>query len=227
MVAVSPETILISLMQPPALPDLQAEPIADIPAPPTPEPDTNQSPPDVESTPEFIFAESDEIEAPAEPETSVEQPPSFQGTIEEVGTSGSFNGANGDDASHEDTDTYVADSESGAGNTEEAAAVEDPDPDLDAILTEYRNRVKSAILAHRTYPATARRLGREGEVRVQFNVSASGLVSSVEIISSGGDSSLDNAARDAVMSASPVAPIPEELEADSLTLSILIVFQLN
>ncbi len=99
--------------------------------------------------------------------------------------------------------------------------------DVDRILAEYRAQVLAAVSAHKVYPAIARRLGREGSVRVRFRVVKDGLVSSVEVTESSGYSSLDDAARSAVEDASPVPAIPEELGEESLVMSLLIVFSLD
>jgi len=100
-------------------------------------------------------------------------------------------------------------------------------PDLDAIREAYKRRVLSEIESTRVYPQMARRLGREGTVTVRFTVASDGSVSNLSIVESSGTDSLDDAARDAVISSSPLPPIPEELETGSLILSLEIVYTLD
>jgi len=99
--------------------------------------------------------------------------------------------------------------------------------DLDAIRSDYSSRVLAAISVHKVYPAQARRLGQEGIVRVRFNVTSDGTVTDVQVEESSGFQSLDNAAVDAVIASSPVPAVPSELGASVLTLSLLIVFDLD
>jgi TonB family protein len=130
---------------------------------------------------------------------------------------------NGGDVEAEESDGDSADAaDPNVDEVEESGAV-----DSEAILAGYRSAVLAAIDAHKVYPPVARRLGQEGDVRVRFRVSSDGEVSSVEIETSSGVTSLDEAAREAVLSASPVSPIPPELQHDSLTLSLLIIFSLD
>ena len=102
-----------------------------------------------------------------------------------------------------------------------------PGPDLDAILAGYRRQVLADISAHKAYPPTARRLSQEGEAKVRFRIAANGAISDVSLVTSSGIDSLDQAALEAVKSASPVHPIPGELNENSLVLSLTVVFSLD
>jgi len=112
---------------------------------------------------------------------------------------------------------------SDVGNDEEPTSV----IDLDSILNDYRIRILSEISQHKEYPAICRRMGQEGSVVVRFDVSVTGEVSNIELADSCGILALDFAATDAVEAASPVSPVPEELNADTLTLSLTITFELD
>jgi TonB family protein len=217
----TPETIYVKLAQIDRIEESAGEPVfAPLP----------------EETEKFLESPVYQPETPAVTDENPPEQGSDEITGSETGIAGGStdgagvgNGTVAADGSNGDGDVRVPDGrvESAAGETDTVESPETaPAPDLEAILSAYRERVKSEILAHREYPATARRLGREGEVRVQFVVEANGNVGSVEIVMSSGDASLDNAAMDAVQSASPVSPIPGELGVSSLAMSILIVFSL-
>ncbi len=115
----------------------------------------------------------------------------------------------------------------GQGNAGNGNESDTPALDLDAIRADYSRRVLNAISSHKKYPQTARRLGQEGNVGIRFHVALDGSVSMISIESSSGFTSLDNAARDAVNSASPVPPIPEELDVETMILSLAIIFDLD
>lgn len=210
------QTIAVRLVQPIAMVEPEIDPVTPSVSPPpvidTLEPIVEEEPP-VESEPELPSVETDTT-----------APDVSDGDAEVVSIpDGSDNGENGLNNS---VDTEI--DSSPVELTEPGdEIVADPGPDLDAILDEYRREVRSAILAQRAYPATARRLGREGEARVQFTVDGNGVVSGAEVVLSSGDGSLNRAALDAVSAASPVPPIPSELGVDRLTLSILVVFSLE
>ena len=99
--------------------------------------------------------------------------------------------------------------------------------DREAILASYKSEVLAMIETHKSYPAAARRLGQEGEARIRFRVGSNGALSDIELISSSGAEALDQAALDALAASSPLPPIPEELQVESLALSVTLVFTLN
>ncbi|MBI6339772.1 energy transducer TonB [Proteus sp. PR00224] len=88
----------------------------------------------------------------------------------------------------------------------------------------YISSLRREIERHKRYPSQARRMQHEGQVVVSFSLTSEGAVSRVEIESTSGISSLDNAAIAAVKRVKPIGPKPEGL------LNPLIValdFQLN
>lgn len=210
------KTIAVRLVQPIAMVEPEIDPVTPVVSPQpvfdTPEPIVEEEPL-AESGPEFPSVETDTT-----------APDVSDGDAEAVSIPESID--NGENGLNNDVDTDI--DSSPVELTEPGdEIVEEPGPDLDAILDEYRREVLSAILVQRAYPATARRLGREGEARVQFTVDGNGVVSGAEVVLSSGDGSLDRAALDAVSAASPVPPIPPELGVERLTLSILVVFSLE
>jgi len=102
-----------------------------------------------------------------------------------------------------------------------------PTVDTQAILADYAEQVKAAILSAKAYPAAAERLGHEGVAKVSFTLDASGSLAAISLRSSSGFAELDDAALDAVRHAAPFAPLPAELNRDSLSLSITLRFQLE
>lgn len=88
----------------------------------------------------------------------------------------------------------------------------------------YISSLRREIERHKRYPSQARRMQHEGQVVVSFSLTSEGAVLRVEIESTSGISSLDNAAIAAVKRVKPIGPKPESL------LNPLIVsldFQLN
>ncbi|MEZ2685960.1 energy transducer TonB [Proteus vulgaris] len=88
----------------------------------------------------------------------------------------------------------------------------------------YISSLRREIERHKRYPSQARRMQHEGQVVVSFSLTSEGTISRVEIESTSGISSLDNAAIAAVKRVKPIGPKPESL------LNPLIValdFQLN
>ncbi len=210
------QTIAVRLVQPIAMVEPEIDPVT--PA---------LSPPPVFDAPEPIVEEELPVESEPElpsVETDTTAPDISDGDTEAVSIPESTD--NGEIGLNNGVDTKIDSSPVESPESGDEIA-EEPGPDLDAILDEYRREVRSAILAQRAYPPTARRLGREGKARVQFRVDGNGVVSGAEVELSSGDGSLDNAALDAVSAASPVPPIPSELGVERLTLSILVVFSLE
>lgn len=86
------------------------------------------------------------------------------------------------------------------------------------------NRWESSVFRHlgqrRKFPPDARARGEKGEVVVQFTIDASGRVLSVSIARSSGFASLDQAARDLVLGASPVPAPPAGIERSRLTVGM-------
>ena len=99
--------------------------------------------------------------------------------------------------------------------------------DRNAIISAYRSKVLAAIELHKKYPSVARRLSQEGSVRMKFSVSRDGSVSGISIVSSSGVDAIDRAAIDAIRAASPIPPVPSELNENSLNLSLTILFSLK
>ncbi|WP_311753930.1 energy transducer TonB [Proteus columbae] len=88
----------------------------------------------------------------------------------------------------------------------------------------YISSLRREIERHKRYPSQARRMQHEGQVVVSFSLTSEGAVSRIEIESTSGISSLDNAAIAAVKRVKPIGPKPESL-LNPLVVSL--DFQLN
>lgn len=88
----------------------------------------------------------------------------------------------------------------------------------------YISSLRREIERHKRYPSQARRMQHEGQVVVSFSLTSEGAISRVEIESTSGISSLDNAAIAAVKRVKPIGPKPESL-LNPLVVSL--DFQLN
>lgn len=75
----------------------------------------------------------------------------------------------------------------------------------------YISSLRREIERHKRYPSQARRMQHEGQVVVSFSLTSEGAISRVEIESTSGISSLDNAAIAAVKRVKPIGPKPENL----------------
>lgn len=75
----------------------------------------------------------------------------------------------------------------------------------------YISSLRREIERHKRYPSQARRMQHEGQVVVSFSLTSEGVISRVEIESTSGISSLDNAAIAAVKRVKPIGPKPENL----------------
>jgi len=104
-----------------------------------------------------------------------------------------------------------------------APVVEPPSADAER---RWHAAISQRIQSRLRYPPLAKRLGLEGTARVRFTVSADGSVSSLTLAETSGDSSLDQAALDAVQDSSPLPPPPAGLDTP-VTLSQPVRFQLR
>ncbi len=105
-----------------------------------------------------------------------------------------------------------------------AKATAKPDPKL---LSLYLRRVRALIESNKIYPMSAREKGIEGKVLISFVVLRDGSVKELKILKSSGSSSLDRAARKAIIDSVPFPAFPPELKKSSLKLKLYIVFKLE
>lgn len=103
--------------------------------------------------------------------------------------------------------------------------IESQDVIKESIL-RYQDSVKQKIQEERRYPRWALRLGREGAVRISFNLLSSGEIKDVRLLHPSGIDELDTEAMDAVKRASPFLPFPSDFGKGELQFEIDIVFRL-
>jgi len=82
---------------------------------------------------------------------------------------------------------------------------------LTHVLAAYHARLAALIEAHKSYPATARRLRHQGIVQVRFSLTANGGLNSLTISDSSSHGELDEAALEAVRSVPEFPAFPSEL----------------
>jgi protein TonB len=82
------------------------------------------------------------------------------------------------------------------------------------------------LLAHRSYPETARALGRQGTVVVQITVEQSGRVEEVNLLRGSGSDSLDHAAEALVRNAQ-LPPFPPDMKVPRQSVTVPIRYRLE
>lgn len=92
---------------------------------------------------------------------------------------------------------------------------------------EYLEKLMKKIESARRYPPLARRRGLEGTASLKLTVSRSGGLDYLKLIASSGHSVLDSEAENTINRATPLPPVPSELNSSGLTLIVPIKFKLN
>jgi protein TonB len=101
-------------------------------------------------------------------------------------------------------------------------------PPSDFITAEdYFDMMRIKIEGNKKYPEDARRLHREGSVRVFFVIAPDGEVVSIKIIKGSRYKLLDRAALDAVRKSSPFPRVPSSLFKGDLKVELTIQFELT
>jgi len=93
--------------------------------------------------------------------------------------------------------------------------------------TVYLASVATRLHAAKRYPPDARRFGVEGTAVVAFTIAADGRASDIRVESASGDADLDGESVATVARASPFAPLPPELGADRLRVSVPVAFRIT
>jgi protein TonB len=114
-----------------------------------------------------------------------------------------------------------------------SGAVETParDPRLSAperenLLAAYLHTIRERVASHRRYPHSARRLGLEGTIRVQFHVDQCGDVSGMSLVIPSQHQLLRDASIEAIRASVPFPTPPKEL-GNGLDVEVSIVFRLG
>ncbi|MFT6352418.1 energy transducer TonB [Neptuniibacter pectenicola] len=125
-----------------------------------------------------------------------------------------------EEADNSATSTPVATKATGVGTRVETGG----NP---AARQSYLSKVLVRIARVKRYPRSARKDGATGTVVVNFVIQKNGRVKSSRIVTSSGDSRLDEEATAMLLRASPFPSIPAELGEGPLDLTLPIEFSLN
>jgi periplasmic protein TonB len=207
--------------QPAPVPKVAAKPVPKPAAPPASRHRARpQSPPPVKA----------EAALP-QPKPAAPSPPAYASLSDrpsaaEAGSRESFGGAGGAAASG------AAGSRAGGGDGSERSrggpGRGGGSGGLAAAQNQYLSLIRARILAHRHYPPLARARQMEGVVRLRFTLAANGALNrGVQIVTPSGFTVLDEQASQCVLAAAPFPPFPAELQRDSLTVEVPIVYQLK
>jgi protein TonB len=100
-------------------------------------------------------------------------------------------------------------------------------PDHQAILTAYLQKIALQLHETKNYPRTARRKGWEGTVVVKLFLLPSGELERAELGQTSGIKTLDEAALKSIQKAQPFPAFPEDISVPSLIVNIPIQFHLK
>jgi len=95
------------------------------------------------------------------------------------------------------------------------------------VTKSYLQELRRQLEHHKVYPATARRLQQEGEVRIQFTIAGNGRIYDIRLAKSSEFSALDKSALQAVQNIPFFKPIPPVLKKDFWNIEIPIQYQLH
>lgn len=91
----------------------------------------------------------------------------------------------------------------------------------------YFSQLMSWLNQHKNYPAELKKNKRQGTVIIKFTMNHDGKVIRSNIKKTSGITALDNAALNMLSSASPLPPIPDEMNRQQLTLAIPVHYSLR
>ncbi len=96
----------------------------------------------------------------------------------------------------------------------------------DMEYTSYLHSFKKRVETIWRYPETARRDGIEGNLVMRFSIIKSGKVEDIDILKSSGYPMLDDAAKQALLDASPFNPLPGNWKKDRFTITGTFMYRL-
>jgi protein TonB len=91
----------------------------------------------------------------------------------------------------------------------------------------YITQIQRKLNRYKKYPPEAKSQGVVGQVKVSFSIDKEGQVTSPRLVESSGSRALDNEVMALLKRISPVPAIPPELNRQSMSLTIPVVFSLN
>lgn len=102
----------------------------------------------------------------------------------------------------------------------------DPSASELSARERYALELRQLLERRKTYPAPARRLGKQGRVLVRFTLSRDGSVVKAEILESSSHDILNEAARELVRAVSGFRPFPQEITRASWDFLVPIEYRL-
>jgi protein TonB len=103
-----------------------------------------------------------------------------------------------------------------------------PDPGLIASLeNQYKLRLRALIEDNKRYPRSARKMHYQGKAKVSFIIRRDGHIEQIRLTESTGHDLLDEAAFDAIKSASGQLPFPEDIQRSQWAFTIPIDYRLH
>ncbi|MBI5191746.1 MAG: TonB family protein [Nitrospirae bacterium] len=96
----------------------------------------------------------------------------------------------------------------------------------DLMYASYMQGMKKRIELIWKYPETARQDGLQGSLVMRFTIAKSGRVGDIDILKSSGYPLLDDAAKQALIDASPFNPLPDSWKKESFTITGTFVYRL-
>ena len=113
---------------------------------------------------------------------------------------------------------------------EQPQKVQKSEPKLSAaesknIKNKYLGALYASIDKLKVYPKNAKRLGQSGTVKVKFTVLKDGTITNISLGESCGFAILDDAAKKILITLAKTAPIPKELDEESLNISVPVVYE--
>ena len=99
--------------------------------------------------------------------------------------------------------------------------------EIKSIVKSYLHRLRTVVEHNKRYPNIARRNGIEGTVRLRFMILPDGKIDAIRVVTSSGVDMLDQAAIQALRSASGSVLPPKAIEGKSIRSSVKLTFELN
>ena len=100
-------------------------------------------------------------------------------------------------------------------------------PQTSKAEAAYRARLNQLLRANKRYPKRAKRMGKQGTVKVSFIILRNGSIQNIRLVNSSGNSTLDSAALRAVKSISGKLPFPKEIKKSQWLFTVPVIYQLR
>jgi protein TonB len=95
------------------------------------------------------------------------------------------------------------------------------------IKNRYLGAIYQSIDRLKVYPKNAKRLGQSGTVKISFIVLADGTITNITLKDSSGFATLDDAAKKILITLAKTLPIPKELNEQTLSITVPVVYEVE